>query len=98
MRRPPQGELASVRVSPSFAALARLCGVCLDTGAPSRLNALWLSYQMVPARASLVSREACASDRYLLEETMHAFIRAFGRCLAVAVLLFAFNAGAQQTI
>ena len=29
---------------------------------------------------------------------MHAFIRAFGRCLAVAGLLFAFNAGAQQTI
>ncbi len=29
---------------------------------------------------------------------MLAFIRAFGRCLAVAGLLFAFNAGAQQTI
>ena len=29
---------------------------------------------------------------------MHAFIRAFGRCLAIAGLLFAFNAGAQQTI
>ena len=29
---------------------------------------------------------------------MHAFIRAFGRCLAVAGLLFTFNAGAQQTI
>ena len=29
---------------------------------------------------------------------MHAFIRAFGRCLAVAGLLFAFNAGAQPTI
>jgi TRAP-type C4-dicarboxylate transport system substrate-binding protein len=29
---------------------------------------------------------------------MHAFIRAFGRCLVVAGLLFAFNAGAQQTI
>src|SRR6266566_663377 len=53
---------------------------------------------MVRARASLVPREARASDRYPLEETMHAFIRAFGRCLAVAGLLFAFNAGAQQTI
>ena len=29
---------------------------------------------------------------------MHAFIRAFGRCLAVAGLLFACNAGAQQAI
>ena len=29
---------------------------------------------------------------------MHAFIRAFGRCLAVATVLFAFNAGAQQQI
>ena len=29
---------------------------------------------------------------------MHAFIRAFGRCLAVAGLLFAFNTGAQQAI
>jgi tripartite ATP-independent transporter DctP family solute receptor len=72
--------------------------LCLDTGASARLNALWLSYQMVPARANLVPREARASDRYPLEETMHAFIRAFGRCLAVAGLLFAFNAGAQQAI
>jgi TRAP-type C4-dicarboxylate transport system substrate-binding protein len=29
---------------------------------------------------------------------MHVFIRAFARCLAVAGLLFAFNAGAQQAI
>jgi carboxylesterase type B len=39
-----------------------------------------------------------AQDHYPLEETMHAFFRAFGRCLAVAGLLFAFNVGAQQAI
>jgi tripartite ATP-independent transporter DctP family solute receptor len=64
----------------------------------ARLNALWLSYQMVPARASLASREACASDRYPLEETMHAFLRGFARCLAVLGLAISFNAVAQQPL
>src|SRR5256885_17126804 len=52
-----------------------------------------------PRAPSLLSgSEACASDRYPLEEKMHAFLRGFARCLAVLGLAISFNAVAQQPI
>jgi tripartite ATP-independent transporter DctP family solute receptor len=42
--------------------------------------------------------KARASDRYPLEEKMHAFLRGFARCLAVLGLALSFNAIAQQPI
>src|SRR5256714_14673224 len=52
-----------------------------------------------PRAPSLLSgSEACASDRYPLEEKMHAFLRGLARCLAVLGLAISFMAVAQQPI